>query len=128
MHQYDPKKKPKPGEWLALDEAERIVMAERYHSRHGDFGESLSMHSTIHSIVETQLAEKVPAVKAAFKRLRRQGLNRHDTIHAIGSVLAEQVWEIMAGTPASEDANDDYFAALESLTAESWYEKYDEDA
>ena len=119
MHQYDPKKKPKPGEWLALDEAERIVMAERYHSRHGDFGESLSMHSTIHSIVETQLAEKVPAVKTAFKRLRRQGLNRHDPIQAIGSVLAEQVWEIMAGSWASGACNGDHFPGLESLTTET---------
>ena len=33
MRHYDPLEAPEPEEWLALDEAERNRLAERYHRR-----------------------------------------------------------------------------------------------
>ena len=51
-------------------------------------------------------------------------MNRHEAIHAIGSVLAEHAWEIMKEDEVLPDPNDAYFAALDELTVESWHEAY----
>ena len=29
--------------------------------------------------------------------MMREGLNRHDAIHSVGSILAEQIWGVMKG-------------------------------
>jgi hypothetical protein len=82
------------------------------------------MHTVFHTVVETQLAEKHAPVKAACLRLRKGGLNRHEAIHAIGSVLAEHVWGVVNEDKLEPDANEAYFAALDELTVESWHEAY----
>jgi hypothetical protein len=51
-------------------------------------------------------------------------LNRHEAIHAIGSALAEHVWEVGNEDKLRPDANEAYFAALDELTVESWHETY----
>ena len=99
-------------------------LVKRYHRREGDYGESLDLHTIFHTVVETQLAEKHAPVKAAYLRLRKGGLNRHEAIHAIGSVLAEHVWGIMKEDKLLPDPNEAYFAALDELTVESWHETY----
>lgn len=100
-------------------------LVERYHRREGGFGESLALHTVFHTVVESQLAEKHAPVKAAYLRLRKGGLNRHEAIHAIGSVLAEHVWGIVNEKhKLLPDPNDAYFAALDDLTIESWYERH----
>ena len=124
MRKYDPDKAPNPREWLALDEQERMNLVKRYHRREGNYGESLDMHTVFHTVVETQLAEKHAPVKAAYLRLRKGGLNRHEAIHAIGSVLAEHVWGVVNEDKLEPDANEAYFAALDELTVESWHEAY----
>jgi hypothetical protein len=124
MRKYDPDKAPNPREWLALDEQERMNLVKRYHRQEGDYGESLDMHTVFHTVVETQLAEKHAPVKAAYLRLRKGGLNRHEAIHAIGSVLAEHVWGVVNEDKLEPDANEAYFAALDELTVESWHEAY----
>lgn len=101
-------------------------LVKRYHRREGDYGESLDLHTVFHTVVETQLAEKHVPVKAAYLRLRRGGLNRHEALHAIGSVLAEHVCGIVKGDKLQTDANEAYFAALEELTVESWHERYED--
>jgi len=123
MRRYDPKNTPDPTEWLALDEDQRTSMVERFHKRRGEYGESLKMHSIMHALVETQLAEEAEPVKDAFLRLRQDGLNRHDTIHAIGSVLAEYVWEILSEDGVTA-ANEEYFDRLSQLTKKSWHARY----
>jgi hypothetical protein len=40
--------------------------------------------------VETQLAEGHAEATAALDRLLQEGLDRHEALHAIGSVLAEE--------------------------------------
>ena len=125
MRKYDPDKAPNPREWLALDEQQRMDPVERYHQREGGYGESLNLHTVFHTVVETQLAEKHAPVKAAYLRLRKGGVNRHEAIHAIGSVLAEHVWEVgMNEDKLRPDPNEAYLAALDELTVESWHEAY----
>jgi hypothetical protein len=50
----------------------------------------------------------------------KEGLDRHEAIHAIGSVLSEESFVVMSGQEAGEDLNTDYIEKLKSLTADSW--------
>lgn len=120
MQHYDPDKAPNAGEWLALDERQRYELVERFHSHEGRYGESRPMHAKYQAAVETQLAEGIAPVKAAFLRLRDNGLSRQDAIRAIGAVLAEHAAD-RRETP--EIPSRDYLSALESLTADNWYRR-----
>ena len=118
---YNPDITPKASKWLALDEDERIAAIERSHDAAVP---NLHLHAAIHAAVETQLALKLPSVVAAAARLHAEGLDRHDTIHAIGSVLAGHMWELMRAETTEGDPNVAYFAALDGLSAESWHRDY----
>ena len=86
MKQYDPDYGPAPQEWLALDEQARIQLCEEHHG--GQWSPSALRHAVVHAIVENQLALGEPVVVATLARLRSEGLDRHDAVHAIGSVLS----------------------------------------
>ena len=121
MHQYDPDSPPDPDEWLALDDAERTRLVEDYYAREGGYGGSLGIHAKVHAVIETQLAERVTPVKAAFVRLRDNGLTRHEALRAIGSVLARRIRRIEHPEDLTSGPNREYFSALETLTADTWY-------
>ena len=59
-------------------------------------------------------------VKAKLLKLMREGLDRHEALHAIGSVLAEHLCNMLSLEASEGDPNIRYHQALESLTAESW--------
>jgi hypothetical protein len=121
VKRYDPNNPPDPDEWLAIDEALRIDMVSSFHRRAGFRLPSLGTHSTIHVIIENQLAAAEPVVVETLERLQRDGLDRHDAIHAIGSVLAAHMYELMKGQmPPGLDPNSEYFKSLEMLTAAGW--------
>jgi hypothetical protein len=48
-----------------------------------------------------------------------EGLDRHDALHAIGSVLAEHIHGMFTDKPVSED-HSEYFDRLLQLSAQSW--------
>jgi hypothetical protein len=118
---YDPHENPDPAEWLALDEAERIVLIGHHHREAGVKLPNLQLHAAIHAVVENQIAmgDQIP-VRRTLERLLGEGLDRHDAIHAIGSVLASHLHAIMTKTELGPDPNDAYYRELESLTAERW--------
>ena len=118
---YDPDVGPLAAQWLALDEAQRMALVAQSHDATMP---NLPLHVAIHAAVETQLALNLPSVVDAAARLRAQGLDRHDTIHAIGAVLAGHMWEMLRADPAAGDPNVDYFAALDQLSVESWHRDY----
>lgn len=126
---YDPLKSPSDSDWLARDESEKISLVLDHHADAGEpIPESgLHFHAVVHVVVENQIAmgEEIP-VAATLKRLMSEGLNRHDAIHAIGSVLAVRIYEVLnsasGGTPGS--VNEEYFNELESLTAKEWLESH----
>lgn len=122
MRRYDPDVAPRAGAWLALDEGERLLLVERYHEREDPELPNVRLHTSIHVIVENQLAEGYPPSLAAFERVRRGGLSRHDAIHVVGSVVAEHLSKLLnAGGDAGEgDPNDALERALNELTAEKW--------
>ena len=77
------------------------------------------LHVTIHQIVENQLAAKdLPVVHETLERLMRSGLSRHVAIHAIGSVLCEEIWEILdQDHPFDEER---YERGLQQFNAREW--------
>jgi hypothetical protein len=123
IKRYDPLEAPDPKEWLALDEGERLALVEDYHQRAHISLPSLAAHAAVHATVENQiaLADETPA-RRTMERLMREGLDRHEAIHAIGTALMEHVHKMMtmkAPAPGA-DPNATYFAELERLTAEEW--------
>lgn len=120
MREYDPQRAPKAATWLTLDEAERIDLVFQFHERKQLVVPNLRAHAAIHAIVETQvaMADELP-VAATLARLQSEGLDRHDAVHAIGSVLAEQIHGIAVGAATGEQ-NAAYAAALEKLSAKTW--------
>ena len=121
MDTYDPLYPPDPQTWLDLDESERLDLVSEYHGSTEDEDTSFPAHAAFHVIVENQLAEHLPSVEAALQRLRAEGLDRHDAVHAIASVLAEHVYDIIQGHSPEADPNEPYYQALEKLTVETWY-------
>lgn len=118
MRKYDPERLPDADQWLALDEQERIALAEAYHRKARVKLPNIKLHATIHAVIESQIAEGHEPVVRAMSRLTSAGLSRHDALHAVGSVLAEHLYELVKG--GSINPMSSYDAAVERLTAESW--------
>lgn len=83
--------------WLALDELEQIEQIADWHEENPTPalhppGLDLRLHSTMHAIVERQLAaDDPPVVGETLRRLRGDGLRRHPAVHAIAKALMEQL-------------------------------------
>jgi hypothetical protein len=120
MERYDPHEEPDPEVWRETDEQERTVLIEDYHREAGIELPNITLHAAIHAIVENQVAmgDEIP-VRETLVRLISEGLDRHDALHAIGSVLAEHTYGLMSGkTPL--DSHEPYFERVRELTAEKW--------
>jgi hypothetical protein len=118
---YDPHEHIISDAWLALDESERMRLVARYHRRKRIRLPNETIHAAAHVIVENQVAlgDSFPA-KAVLFRLMNEGLDRHEAIHAIGSVLSETLFVVMSKEKVDGDLNADYVEKLKSLSAESW--------
>ena len=119
--QYDPHEHINSDAWLALDESERTRLVVRYHRRQRIRLPNETVHALIHVIVENQVAlGNAFPVKGVLFRLMSEGLNRHEAIHAIGSVLSETFFPAMSEENVNGDPNADYVEKLKVLSAESW--------
>jgi hypothetical protein len=96
MKRYDPLIAPDPERWLACEESEQQRLVERYHRRLGVRLPNLRGHAVIHVVVENQVAmgDGLP-VAGTLARLITEGLDRHEAIHAIGSLLAGHMHGLM---------------------------------
>lgn len=120
MNRYDPNHGPDPEQWLALDEQARIRLVEAHHRRTGIELPNLRTHAVFHVIVENQLAENLDSVVRAIARLRAEGRDRHDAVHAVASVLAEHVHSLLSSEANAGNPQAVYDAAVERLTAKQW--------
>jgi Protein of unknown function (DUF1186)/SEC-C motif len=127
--EYDPLDEPEPQLWLATDEQQRIDLVLAYHRRAGIRAPNDKVHAIIHVIIENQIADDKLPVRRTAQRLMSEGLDRHDAIHAIGSVVAGYISDLMGKTgsdsrlgeiKSGQDPNKAYFAELERLTAKAW--------
>jgi len=121
MDSYDPFEAPTPAVWLNLDESERNSLVLDYHLKEASEFPGLHAHAVIHAIVETQVAmgDETPVART-LDRLQQEGLDRHDAIHAVGSVLAGRIYDLLGGKGSSANVNQEYWDALERLTADGW--------
>ncbi len=125
---YDPLIEPDPERWLETDEAERLHLVLAYHRRVGVELPNEHLHSVIHTIVENQAAhgDKTP-VAQTLGRLMNEGLDRHNAIHAVGSVLVNHLWELMnSDVSETDDLHAVYFDQVRDLTAQKWLDEYEE--
>ncbi len=121
MERYDPLVAPDPVEWLETDESDRIVMVEEYHAAAGAELEegAETLHAVIHVIVENRIAMDSEPVPAVLKKLMRQGLDRHDAIHAIGAVVSGEIYDMLKGDGGSHDP-EKYRRRMKKLSAKRW--------
>jgi hypothetical protein len=125
---YDPAVAPDPARWLALGGEQRIDLAIDYHRRAGIAEPDETVHATVHVLVESQIAmgDESP-VRGAVERLMAGGLDRHQAIHVVALVLTDKLLKI-ASDPEPSFSLDEYNAAIERLTFESWRRECDVDA
>jgi hypothetical protein len=121
MDSYDPDTPRHSADWLQTDEGERIELVSSYHRRKKVHLPNAQLHAVIHVVVENQLALGEEVVVETLARLQREGLSRHDALHAIGSVLAADLYELMQeSSEATGDAYRRYLDRLQTLTAKHW--------
>ena len=117
---YDPYQHIASEAWQALDESERIESVRRYHRRNRIRLDNERLHAAIHVIVENQVAlGDAFLARAVLLRLMEEGLDRHEAVHAIGSVLSKQLFAALR-EDGGADLNAQYVERLNRLTAESW--------
>ena len=122
MDSYDPDT-PRPADWLQTDEGERIELVSSYHRGRNINLPDAQLHAVIHVVVENQLALGEEIVVETLARLQREGLSRHDALHAIVSVLAADLYELMQeSSEATGDVHRRYLDRLKQLTAKNWRE------
>lgn len=121
MDSYDPTVVPNKEEWLESTESERMAAVMAYHERSEDDldEKALTIHSSIHVIVENQLAMGVEILPETMAKLMRQGLSRHEAIHAIGAVVSGDILAIIRGEK-SQYSPKLYRRRLEKITAKRW--------
>ena len=125
MKSYDPLRAPDPREWQSVDEAQRISLVKAYHRRTRAKLPDAQAHATIHVIVENQIAmgDEIP-VRATLERLMREGLDRHNAVHAIGCVLTNHLQHVLHQPRERENPEYPYFVELKSFTAAKWYKDF----
>ncbi len=121
---YDPLNAPDPEDWRSMDEGERMMLVTDYHRQAAVELPNEEIHAVVHVIVENQIAQgDETSAPATLERLMHEGLDRHEAIHAVGSVLADFMQALIHGdVPRGE--NQRYDEELEKLTAAEWLETF----
>lgn len=122
---YDPGEYPSASEWLELNELTRIELIEEFHANQEIDLQNLRVHAAIHCAVENQIAENFEPTVQAMKRLCVEGLSRHDAIHAVGSVVAEHIFQVLKA-PDSENPgmmNEQMAKDIDRISAKRWRKK-----
>lgn len=120
MEHYDPLRAPDATEWNDLNQDLRRSRVIEHHRQAGIELPDETLHAVIHVVVENQIAEKDGTVVEILEKLMRQGLDRHDAIHAIGSVLAEHIHSLLDQPKSELVSNKPYYTRLRKLTAKRW--------
>lgn len=116
---YDPLHPPDPSQWLALSEGDRLNGVLEFHGPAGAALPNARLHAALHVTVENQVAEGYRAVVEALARLTGEGLDRHESVHAVGAAVAERMRQVLqSGKPAFDKVA--YETELAALTAADW--------
>jgi hypothetical protein len=109
----------------ALGEDEQIQLVMDYHQAAAEVLPSPRAHAVLHVVIENQivLGQVIP-VAAILVRLQNEGLDRHEAIRAIASVLVGHMNEVLAAGKFEEDPNPAYYRQLGALTASEWRRQF----
>lgn len=103
---YEANEQPYSEVWLELDESERIDAVRDYHRRTRVKLENPEVHAIAHVVVENQIVlGEATSVPATLDRLMDEGLDRHDAIHAIASILMSIVNDVTREADQGGDIN-----------------------
>jgi len=121
---YDPMVAPNPLAWTATDEPGRVAAVLRFHVGAREAKPNERLHAAIHAVVENQVAlgPSYPAA-AVLERLMAEGLDRHDAVHAIGSLVSEHMFRALRDPSTGGTLGVRYEADLVALTAAEWKRK-----
>ena len=119
MDRYDPNQPPDPSDWLETDEVTRVTLVTEHHSGAEPALPNERLHAAMHVVVENQIALGEKPATETVERLMREGLDRHDAVHAIGAVLAQDIHALLSAGKGSFD-QDRYRRRLDKLTAKKW--------
>jgi len=79
----------------------------------------LRLHVSLHVVAETQIRDgHPPATAETLKRLMAEGLSRHEAIHAICSVVAQEMTEVMGDRRSFDESR--FAGRLRALSAADW--------
>ncbi len=117
---YNPIESIDPEQWQTLEESDRLDLIIEFHREAGIKVPDMDTHATLHCVIENQVAlgEELP-IAATLQRLRDEGLDRHDAIHAIASVLANHLYDLVHSDDMSR-THEVFLAEVAALTAEQW--------
>jgi hypothetical protein len=123
---YNPDVAPDAADWLKSPEQERIRIVSNFHMVHRLKSGNAKAHAAIHVIIENQVAMGFGPTVRAMSRLQTQGLSRHDSLHAVGSVVSGHMFEAMRQSVEADShtLQSELNAAIERLDAESWLKKH----
>jgi hypothetical protein len=92
-----------------------------YHRRTRVKLENPELHAIAHVVVENQVAlGKATSVPATLDRLMHEGLDRHEAVHAIASILMSIVYDVTREADEGGDINAKSSRELAKLTAAAW--------
>jgi hypothetical protein len=117
---YNPDAPPSAADWLSRDEGARVDQVLDYHRNHKITVANERLHAAIHVVVETQVAAGEPVVVETMARLEREGLSRHEAMHAVGSVLADRIVAALRAKTPKPALADGYLEDLKALSAAGW--------
>lgn len=123
MFLYSPIQDPDTRVWLACSENDRLNSVLAFHERQGLNRADLRHHAILHVVVENQLADQVPAMQEKLEELIQDGLDRHEAIHALGSVVSRLFTRMAQKQDIRPDARLDYENVLAALSVKSWLEQ-----
>ncbi len=125
---YDPDFPLPSSEWLNMSESERLQRVTQYHTVNRIKAGSVQAHAAFHVTVENQIAMGQDSTVKAMARLQKDGLPRHEALHAIASVIAKQVYGVLRSPPGADDQSSDLQALLDSaidaLDAQAWLDSH----
>ncbi|HTJ41542.1 MAG TPA: antitoxin Xre/MbcA/ParS toxin-binding domain-containing protein [Kofleriaceae bacterium] len=118
---YDADHAPDPAAWLSAEELVRELAIGAHHDGLASHAPTpdRELHVSMHLIVENQIAGKEPPETAAnVARLVADGLTRHDAIHAVASVISDEMRGVVHDGRAFD--RDRVARALAQLRARDW--------
>ena len=120
---YDPEVEPEPKLWLEAEESERVDAVLDYCEANEADLPDVNIHAHIHMAVETQVAmgDEIP-VAETFRRLMTDGLSRHETIHAVGWVLSQHIFDAVHNSTDGVELDMQYYEKLRKFTVAQWHE------